>query len=86
MVSRVISDGRYTGDAIKNTFILILKQFTRTINKKTPILVVSKLGITSKLNRRLTARNRWFWAVAIVLNNGNRPEPAVLGGQPPVEF
>ncbi len=45
-----------------------------------------KLGITSKLNRRLTARNWRFWAVAIVLNNGNRPDPAVLGGQPLVEF
>ncbi len=32
------------------------------------------------------AVDRPFWAVAIVLNNGNRPEPAVLGGQPPVEF
>ena len=40
------------------------------------------LGIASKLKRRLTARNRRFWALAIVLNNGNRPEPAV----PAVEF
>ncbi len=44
------------------------------------------LGITSKLNRRLTARNRRFWVVAIVLNNGNRSEPMALGGQLAVEF
>ncbi len=48
--------------------------------------VYKALGITSNLNRRLTARNRRFWGVAIVLNNDNRPEPAVLGGQPPVEL
>ncbi len=44
------------------------------------------LGVTSKLNRRLTAQNRRFRAVAIVENNSNRPEPPVPGGQPPVEF
>ncbi len=31
-------------------------------------------------------RGHFKTAVAIVLNNDNRPEPAVLGGQPPVEF
>ncbi len=34
MVSRVISDNRYTADAINNTFILILTHFTRAIIKK----------------------------------------------------
>ncbi len=33
------------------------------------------LGVTSKLNRGLTAQNRRFRAVAIVQNNSNRPEP-----------
>ena len=27
-----------------------------------------------------------FWAVSIVLNNGNRPEPDGAAGQPAVEF
>ena len=44
------------------------------------------LGVTSKLNRRLTAQNRRFRALAIVQNNSDRPEPPVTGGQPPVEF
>ncbi len=44
------------------------------------------LGVTSKLNRRLTAQNRRFRAVAIVQNNSNRPDPLVTSGQPPVEF
>ncbi len=48
--------------------------------------VTLHLGITSKLNRRLTAQNRLFLTVAIVQNNSNRPEPPVTGGQPPVEF
>ncbi len=43
-------------------------------------------GVTSKLNRRLTAHNRRFRAVAIVQNNSNRPEPLVTGGQQLVEF
>ncbi len=44
------------------------------------------LGVTSKLNQRLTAQNRRIRAVAIVQNNSNHPEPPVTGGQPPVEF
>ena len=44
------------------------------------------LGITSKLNRRLTAGDRRFRSVVIVLNNVNRRRPPVTGGQPPVEF
>ena len=30
--------------------------------------------------------NHWFWTVAIVPHNGNQPELAAPGGQPPVEF
>ena len=44
-----------------------------------------ELGKASKLNWWLTAQNR-FRPVAIVQNNSNWLEPAVLGGQPPVEF
>ena len=35
------------------------------------------LGTTSKPNRRLTSGSVRFWAVSIVLDNDNRPEPAV---------
>ena len=38
------------------------------------------LGMTSKSNRWLTGSSIRFWAVSIVLNDDNRPEPAVDQG------
>ena len=37
-------------------------------------------------NRRLTGGSVWFRTVAIILNNGNHPEPDRTAGQQPVEF
>ncbi len=86
------NESKFIGVSVYSTVIICLSAIpvyvlATKVEQMIGVLSVT-LGISSKLNRRLTARNRRFWAVAIVLNNGNcnRPEAAVLGGQLPVEF